>query len=66
MLISKTHFEQVPLETVRRIVEEQVQREAAAVDGIKKEMLEKSFAEAEEPSVPVVANFLMGSCRKSS
>jgi hypothetical protein len=66
MLISKTHFEQVPLETVRRIVEEQVQREAATVDEIKKEIAEKSFAGVDEPSVAEVANFLMESCRKSS
>ena len=66
MLISKTHFEQVPLETVRRIVEEQVQREAATVDEIKKEIVEKSFAGVDEPPAEEVANFLMGSCRKSS
>ena len=66
MLISKTHFEQVPLETVRRIVEEQVQREAATADGIKKETVEKSFAEAEEPSMAEVATFLTGSYRNHS
>jgi len=30
MLQLKTHFEQVPLETVRKIVAEQIQREQAA------------------------------------
>jgi hypothetical protein len=30
MLEPKTHFEQIPLETVRKIVEEQIQREIAA------------------------------------
>ena len=42
MLKSKTHFEQVPLETVRKIVREQIQREAMNNDGIKEEMLESS------------------------
>ncbi len=29
MLKTKTHFEQVPLETVRKMVEQQIQRETA-------------------------------------
>jgi len=66
MLISKTHFEQVPLEAVRRIVEEQVQREAATVDGIEKETSKRGFAEVEEPSVTGVSTFLTGSYRNHS
>jgi hypothetical protein len=44
----KTHFEQVPLETVRKIVREQIQREATNDDGINKEALEKGLATVEE------------------
>jgi hypothetical protein len=37
MLKTKTHFEQVPLETVRRIVEEKIQREATSEQDQEKE-----------------------------
>jgi hypothetical protein len=59
---TKTHFEQVPLETVRRIIE-QIQRESANGDGIKDETLEGGFAEVKEPSAAELANFLTGSYR---
>jgi hypothetical protein len=60
MLESKTHFEQVPLETVRRIVEDQVQRETTIGEGIKKETLEKGLAGAEEQSMVDLANCRTG------
>jgi hypothetical protein len=66
MLKSKTHFEQVPLETVRKIVREQSQREAANDDGIDKKTLEKAPAVVEEPSMADVANFLTRSYRNNS
>ncbi len=65
MLKSKTHFEQVPLETVRKIVREQIQREAMNDDGIDKEMLEKALAAVEEPSLADVPNFLTRSDRST-
>jgi len=45
MLEPRTHFEQIPLETVRKIVEEQIRREIAAEQdqGIKRETLEKDL-----------------------
>lgn len=58
MLKSKTHFEQVPLETVRKIVREQIQREALNDDEISQEMLEKALAAVEEPSMADVPTFL--------
>jgi hypothetical protein len=60
MLRFKTHFEQVPLETVKKIVREQIQREATNDDGINKETLEKGLAAMEEPSVPDVSKFSDG------
>ena len=59
MLKSKTHFDQVPLEVVRRIVEAQVRREAGTDDGIKKEPSEKAFAAVEEPSTVDISSFLV-------
>jgi hypothetical protein len=43
MLKSKTHFEQVPLEIVRKIAEEQIQRETTTEQdqGAKKKTLEE-------------------------
>jgi uncharacterized protein YheU (UPF0270 family) len=58
MLKSKTHFEQVPLETVRKIVREQIQREAMDDDGISEETLDRALAAVEEPSMADVPNFL--------
>jgi len=66
MLRFKTHFEQVPLETVRKIVREQIQREATNDDGINKETLEKGLAAVEEPSMADVASFLTGRYRNNS
>lgn len=57
MLNSKTHFEQIPLETVRKIVREQIQREASNDDGINEVMLEKALAAMEDPSTADVPNF---------
>jgi hypothetical protein len=49
MLEPKTHFEQVPLEIVRKILEEQIRREATATQaqGIKKKTLEEELLEAQ-------------------
>jgi cobalamin biosynthesis protein CobD/CbiB len=49
MLERKTHFEQVPLETVRKIVEEQVRRETSAKQkqGIDKKTVEEELLEAQ-------------------
>ena len=66
MLKSKTHFEQVPLETVRKIVREQSQREAANDDGIDKETLEKAPTAVEEPPMADALKFLMRSDRNNS
>ena len=66
MLKSRTHFEQIPLETVRKIVKEQIQREAANEDRIKEETSETAFAGAEEPSLAELATFLTGNYRNNS
>jgi hypothetical protein len=49
MFNPKTHFEQVPLEVVRKIVEEQILKEAATElhQGIKEETLNMALPEAE-------------------
>jgi hypothetical protein len=65
MLKSGTHFEQVPLETVRKIVEDQIRREIANGAGIQKEGSETAFAEAEEASTSKTAMFLMRSDRSN-
>jgi hypothetical protein len=65
MLKFRTHFEQVPLETVRKIVREQIQREATNDDGIDKETLEKALAAVEEPFMADVPNFLTRSDRNN-
>ena len=64
-MFKKTHFEQVPLETVRRIVREQIQREAMHDAGISEEMLEKALAAVEEPSMADVPTFLTRSDRNN-
>ena len=66
MLRFKTHFEQVPLETVRKIVREQIQREATNDDGINKGTLERGLATVEEPSTADVASFLTRRYRNNS
>jgi len=58
MLKSKTHFEQVPLETVRKIVQEQIQREAMNDDGTNEETVDRALAAVEEPSMAGAPNFL--------
>ena len=65
MLKSKTHFEQVPLETVRKMVREQIQREAMNDDGLNEEMLEKALAAVEGPSMADVPNSLTRSDRNN-
>ena len=47
---SKTHFEQVPLEVVQKIVKEHLEREIPDADGIGKETAENSIAWPDEPS----------------
>jgi hypothetical protein len=66
MLKPRTHFEQVPLETVRKIVREQIQREAPNDDGISEDTLEKGLGTVEEPSMADVASFLTGRYRNNS
>jgi hypothetical protein len=63
MRISKTHFEQVPLETVRKIVKEQLEREIPNADGIDKETLENGIAWPDDPSPAGVRNFMTRSFR---
>ena len=60
MLMSKTHFEQVPLELVRKIVEEQILREQAAEQarGTKQETQEEVLVEAQEQSTTSLRGFL--------
>jgi hypothetical protein len=58
MLKFKTHFEQVPLATVRKMVQQQTLSEPTIVDELEGEALGKGFAGAEEPSEAEVANFL--------
>jgi hypothetical protein len=50
MLKPKTHFEQVPLETVRRIVEKQIRRETTAEQdqGTMQRTLEDLFGAQEQ------------------
>jgi hypothetical protein len=51
MLEPKTHFEQVPLETVRKIVEEQIRRETTGEQdqGTMQRTLEDLFGAQERP-----------------
>jgi hypothetical protein len=58
MLKCKTHYDQVPLEAVRRMVEEQLRREAATDDEITNGPPSKSFAVMEEPSIADLSEFL--------
>ncbi len=50
MFKARTHFEQVPLETVRKIVEEQIRRETAINQdqGTQKQKLEEVQSGAQE------------------
>jgi len=58
MLKSKTYFEQVPVEAVRRIVEAQLRQEVATDDESTNEPPSKSFAVMEEPSIADLSEFL--------
>lgn len=52
MLISKTHFEQVPLEIVRKIVAEQILQETALLDReTRKKALEERLVAAQEQAM---------------
>jgi len=59
MFNSKTHFEQVPLEIVRKIVEEQIRRETAneQIQRTKKETVEEDILEAGGQSIPQALTF---------
>jgi hypothetical protein len=46
----KTHFEQVPLEVVQKIVKEHLEREIPDTEGIGKETAENCIAWPDEPS----------------
>jgi hypothetical protein len=48
MLKAKTHFEQVPLETVRKMVEEQIQRDIVTGQYINNNTLGEDLLEAQE------------------
>jgi hypothetical protein len=60
MLQPKTHFEQVPLEIVRKIVAEQIRRETATqqVQGTKAEALEEDLSGAQERPIVGPSYFL--------
>jgi CO dehydrogenase/acetyl-CoA synthase beta subunit len=53
MLEPKTHFEQVPIEIVRKMVEEQIRRETATEqdEGTMRRTLEDLFGVQEQPMV---------------
>jgi hypothetical protein len=53
MFQTKTHFEQIPLEIVRKIVEEQIRRETATEQDqrSKKKTLEEDLLGAQEQSM---------------
>jgi hypothetical protein len=65
MLQPKTHFEQVPMEVVRKIVEEQIRREIETEQdqGIKKQTLEEDLLDAQEQSMKRPPAFLRRSYR---
>jgi|HubBroStandDraft_4_1064222.scaffolds.fasta_scaffold244979_2 hypothetical protein len=54
MLEAKTHYEQVPLDIVRKIVEEQILREAAIGQGqgTKNRKLEEDLLDEQEELMP--------------
>lgn len=67
MLEPKTHFEQVPIEVVRKIVEEQIRREITTEQdrGIKK-TLEDGLLEAQEQSMARSRPFSQAELKKQS
>jgi hypothetical protein len=62
----KTHFEQVPLEIVQRILKEQTERQFDSDDGIAKEAVENAINSGEEAHTVEVGNLLVGSNRNKS
>jgi hypothetical protein len=67
VLEPKTHFEQVPLEIVRKIVEEQARRETATEQdqGTKKKTMEEDLLGAQEQSMASSRIFLRRSNRSN-
>ena len=67
MLRPKTHFEQVPLEIVRKTVEEQIRRETTAEQdqGSLRRTLEDLFGEQEQPMARPQAFSQMGVLKES-
>jgi hypothetical protein len=61
MLQPKTHFEQVSMEVVRKIVEEQIRREITTEQdqGSNGKTLEEDLLEAQEQSMARPVHFLM-------
>jgi len=59
MLQPKTHFEQVPIEVVRKIVEEQIRGEITTEQdrGIKKKTLEEDLLETQEQPIAMARRF---------
>lgn len=53
MLQPKTHFEQIPLDTVKRIVEEQIRQEKAAEDALREGLQVMSCGANEQSERPV-------------
>ena len=62
----KTHFEQVPLETVQRILQEQLVRQFDSNDGIAKEELENAIALVEEAHTAELGNSVSRNYRNKS
>ena len=60
----KTYFEQVPLEVVRKIVEEERKWENDSDGEINEETLEKGFRRTREPSLAEGRNFPTGPLQK--
>jgi len=54
---TKTHFEQIPLEIVQKIVKEQLERENDGDDEIDEETLANGFGRAGEPSSADIGKF---------
>ena len=53
MLQPKTHFEQIPLQTVKRIVEEQIRREEAAQAALRERLQIMTCGASEQSERPV-------------
>jgi hypothetical protein len=59
MLQSKTHFEQIPLEVVKKIVEEQIQQEEAAEAALRERLQILARDAGEQSERPVAFNDLL-------